>query len=60
MAATWRSCGPAGGVPVVLGSATPSLESQWNVAKGKYSALSLPTRVAERALPRVEVIDRRR
>lgn len=47
------------GVPVVLGSATPSLESQWNVAKGKYSALSLPTRVAERALPRVEVIDRR-
>lgn len=47
------------GVPVILGSATPSLESQWNVARGKYAALSLPVRIAERALPRVEVVDRR-
>jgi primosomal protein N' (replication factor Y) len=44
---------------VVLGSATPSLESHVNAQKGKYTPLALPTRIGARGLPRVEVVDRR-
>jgi len=46
-------------VPVILGSATPSLESHANAAKGKYRRLALPVRIGPRGLPRVEVVDRR-
>jgi primosomal protein N' (replication factor Y) len=45
------------GIPVVLGSATPSLESQANAARGKYTLLSLPRRVDRRALPTVRIVD---
>ena len=44
---------------VVLGSATPSLESWVNATRGKYTLLSLPERVGGGALPEVEVVDRR-
>jgi len=44
---------------VVLGSATPSLESHANVLKGKYTRLRLPNRIGARGLPQVEVVDRR-
>jgi primosomal protein N' (replication factor Y) len=44
---------------VVLGSATPSLESRFNAASGKYTLLELPDRIAERPMPSVEVIDMR-
>jgi primosomal protein N' (replication factor Y) len=44
-------------IPVVLGSATPSLESHANVALGKYVGLALPRRVDRRAMPRVRVVD---
>jgi primosomal protein N' (replication factor Y) (superfamily II helicase) len=44
---------------VVLGSATPSLESYFNAAKHKYSLLELPDRVEKRPLPEVEIIDMR-
>lgn len=44
---------------VVLGSATPSLESWHNAATGKYVHLSLPSRVQNRLLPEVELIDMR-
>lgn len=47
------------GAIVVLGSATPSLESWVNASSGKYSLLTLPQRVGEASLPRVDVIDRR-
>ncbi len=47
-------------VPVVLGSATPSLESLANAARGKYRLLSLPTRVDSRPLPAMRVVDLRR
>ena len=46
-------------VPVVLGSATPSLESHANAGKGKYRRLTLPVRIGPRGLPRVEIVDRR-
>jgi primosomal protein N' (replication factor Y) len=44
---------------VVLGSATPSLESYFNAAKHKYTLLELPDRVEKRPLPEVEIIDMR-
>jgi primosomal protein N' (replication factor Y) len=44
---------------VVLGSATPSLESWANASSGKYTLLSLPDRVGGGKLPRVEVVDLR-
>jgi primosomal protein N' (replication factor Y) len=45
------------GAPVVLGSATPSLESFENARRGKYRLVALPERVDGRALPAVEVVD---
>ena len=47
------------GIPVVLGSATPSLEALANAARGKYTTLRLPERVDRRSLPRVELVDLR-
>ena len=47
------------GVPVVLGSATPSLESLVNAAAGRYTKLSLPERTGRAGKPRVAVIDLR-
>lgn len=44
---------------VVLGSATPSLETRYNAALGKYQRLLLPERVSGRPLPEVEIIDMR-
>ncbi len=49
----------AAGACVVLGSATPSLESRYNVERGKYTLLELPCRIQERPLPGVELIDMR-
>jgi primosomal protein N' (replication factor Y) len=45
-----------GGV-VVLGSATPSLESRARVDEGKYRRLRLPDRIAGRPMPVVEIVD---
>ncbi len=44
---------------VVLGSATPSLESFHNANRGKYALIELPGRVQERPLPEVELVDMR-
>jgi primosomal protein N' (replication factor Y) len=49
----------AAGACVILGSATPSLESRYNVERGKYTLLELPGRVEERPMPTVELIDMR-
>ena len=48
------------GAVVVLGSATPSLESWSNAESGKYRYLALPDRVGGGTLPAVEVVDLRR
>ncbi len=48
------------GAVVVLGSATPSLESYYNARRGKYLLLELPTRVDDQKLPVVRVVDLRR
>lgn len=44
---------------VVLGSATPSLESRHNAEKGKYTLLELPERIQRRPMPQVELVDMR-
>jgi primosomal protein N' (replication factor Y) len=48
------------GIPVVLGSATPSLESRENAARGKYTLLRMTKRVEARPLPDVETVDLRK
>jgi primosomal protein N' (replication factor Y) (superfamily II helicase) len=44
-------------VPVVLGSATPSLETWHHAQSGRYRRLALERRIADAALPRVRVFD---
>ena len=45
------------GIPVLLGSATPSMESWQNARDGRYALLELPDRVGDRPLPTVELVD---
>ena len=56
--AVWRARQLA--VPVVLGSATPSLESLYNVARARYRQLLLPQRTGSAGLPSYEILDLRR
>jgi primosomal protein N' (replication factor Y) len=48
------------GIPIVLGSATPSLQSLRQALNGRYTSLRLPRRVCDRPLPAIEVVDMRR
>ncbi len=50
-----RECNAA----VVLGSATPSLETRYNAEKGKYTLLSMPERIERRPMPEVHIVDMR-
>jgi len=45
---------------LLLGSATPSLESFYNAEKGKFKLLNLPERIEGKPLPKVEVADVRK
>jgi primosomal protein N' (replication factor Y) (superfamily II helicase) len=45
------------GVPVVLASATPSLESFANVEQGRYRKLEMPRRIGSAGVPRMRIID---
>jgi primosomal protein N' (replication factor Y) len=47
------------GACVILGSATPSLESRYNADHGKYKLLELPERIEQRPLADIELIDMR-
>ncbi len=42
---------------VILGSATPSLESYYKAKKGEYRLLVLPERVSEKKMPEVRIVD---
>jgi primosomal protein N' (replication factor Y) len=48
------------GALAILGSATPSLESAHNVARGRFTEIALPERATPRPLPSVELVDLRR
>lgn len=56
-AAIWRS--QFYNCPVILGSATPSLESSARAQKGRYTLLTLTERAKTQALPTVEIVDMR-
>lgn len=45
--------------PIVLGSATPSLETWSNAVEGKYALHRLRYRVEQRSLPQIEIVDLR-
>ncbi len=47
------------GATVVLGSATPAVQTYFNALQEKYRYLSLPKRIEDRALPAVEIVDMR-
>lgn len=53
--AVWRA--HDAGVPVLLGSATPSLETWQRVQEGRYRRLALAERIGHGAMPRVRVVD---
>lgn len=55
--ADWRAANEK--IPLVLGSATPSLETWQRAIEGKYKKLSLTHRVLDRPLPDVATIDLR-
>lgn len=44
-------------IPIVLGSATPSLESLLNVKRKRYECLSLPLRAGDAKMPTFELVD---
>lgn len=48
------------GIPVVMGSATPSLQTVSLVNRNSYRAVLLPSRVLDRPLPEFEIVDMRR
>lgn len=52
--------GRIGDFPVVLVSATPSVESQVNGLSGRYNLVQLPTRFGDAAMPDLHLIDMRR
>jgi len=45
--------------PLLLGSATPSLESYFKAQEGKYKLIKLTKRIEERLLPKVKIVDMR-
>ena len=51
--------GARGGFPVILASATPSLETVVNVDEGRYGAVGLPARYAGASLPAIDLVDMR-
>ena len=52
--------GHIAGFPVVLASATPSVETRVNALQGRYHRIDLPSRFADAALPDLQAIDMRR
>ncbi|NEW92400.1 primosomal protein N' [Rhodopseudomonas sp. BR0M22] len=47
-------------IPIVLASATPSVETEVNARKGRYQRIPLPSRFGGQHMPQIEAIDLRR
>ena len=61
MPATWRWCARISRkFPIVLASATPSVETEVNARKGRYQRVALPSRFGGQHMPHIEAIDLRR
>ena len=48
-----------GNIPIVLASATPSLETAYNVQQGKYERVVLESRFGKALMPKIEILDMR-
>lgn len=46
-------------IPAILVSATPSLETEYNIRKGRYARAHLPSRFGQAQLPQVTLVDMR-
>lgn len=57
LAGTFSSIAGGTGASVILGSATPSIESYYNALSGKYALVELKERYGDIRLPVVEIID---
>lgn len=55
--ALWRA--ERVGAAVIVGSATPSIESGWAARQGQFGWIRLPSRVLDRKLPEVQIVDMR-
>lgn len=44
-------------IPLLLGSATPSLESMARAKKGVYELIEMPSRIGDSKLPKIEIVD---
>ena len=53
------ACGYIYKIPVILSSATPSMETLMNVSLGKYSHITLQSRYGAESMPKIDVIDMR-
>jgi primosomal protein N' (replication factor Y) len=49
-----------GQIPIILASATPSLETEVNIDRGRYQRLTLSTRIGEADLPALKLVDMRK
>src|SRR6201747_2760808 len=47
-------------IPIILASATPSVETEVNARKGRYQRVALPSRFGGQHMPHIEAIDLRR
>jgi primosomal protein N' len=58
--ATWPWCAHTlPKIPVVLSSATPSVETEVNARRGRYRRVALPSRFGGQHMPHIEAIDLR-
>lgn len=51
------ACGHFNQIPVILSSATPSIETLHNVARGKYQRVQLDSRYGGATLPNIDIVD---
>jgi primosomal protein N' (replication factor Y) len=49
-----------GGIPIILSSATPSLETLFNVRQGKYGHVVMKSRFGNAQMPKIELLDMRK
>ena len=49
--------GKIAGAPVIMGSATPSVQTLYNCSEKRYRSIRLPTRVRNKTLPEFEIVD---
>ena len=60
MRGIWLFFGRGAKVSLLLASATPSLETEYNIDHGKYERLQLTARIGGAEIPNIQLVDLRR